>query len=270
MEGVGAQATENGGVGEGSGIQAWQSRRLPNFLQSVNVKYVKLGYHYLMKYLLENNLVSVAICSALLVLGATVYFMMRPRPMYLVDFACYLLPPNLRVNFKDFMEHSRLTGDFDESSLEFQCKILEHSGLGEETHVPNAMRYIPPQSVMANAREESKQVMFGALDNLFSNISMKPKDIGILVVNCSLFNPTPSLSAMIINKYKLRGNIRSFNLGGMGCRQERSPSTWPRAFSRFTTTLMSSSSALRTSPRIGTSGTRNHHPEEDEIGRDRI
>ncbi|KHN20068.1 3-ketoacyl-CoA synthase 4 [Glycine soja] len=46
---------------------------------------------------------------------------------------------------------------------------------------------------------------------------VNPKDIGILVVNCSLFNPTPSLSSMIVNKYKLRGNVKSFNLGGMGC-----------------------------------------------------
>jgi len=36
-------------------------------------------------------------------------------------------------------------------------------------------------------------------------------------VNCSLFNPTPSLSAMIINKYKLRSDIRNYNLSGMGC-----------------------------------------------------
>ncbi|WVY90824.1 hypothetical protein V8G54_036338 [Vigna mungo] len=66
------------------------------------------------------------------------------------------------------------------------------------------MHSIPPQPSMAAARAEAEQVMFGA-------------DIGILIVNCSLFNPTPSLSAMIVNKYKLRGNIRSFNLGGMGC-----------------------------------------------------
>lgn len=60
--------------------------------------------------------------------------------------------------------------------------------------------------------------MFGVLDNLFANnTNVKPDDIGILVVNCSLFNPTPSLSAMIVNRYKLRSNIRSFNLGGMGC-----------------------------------------------------
>ena len=41
--------------------------------------------------------------------------------------------------------------------------------------------------------------------------------IDILVVNCSLFNPTPSLSAMIINHFKMRSNIVSYNLGGMGC-----------------------------------------------------
>ncbi|XP_057725959.1 3-ketoacyl-CoA synthase 4-like [Arachis stenosperma] len=79
------------------------------------------------------------------------------------------------------------------------------------------MHHIPPTPSMAAAREESENVMFGALDNLFANTKIKPKDIGVLVVNCSLFNPTPSLSAMIVNKYKLRGNIRSFNLGGMGC-----------------------------------------------------
>ena len=70
---------------------------------------------------------------------------------------------------------------------------------------------------MAAAWEEAEHVMFGALDNLFSNTNVNLKNIGILFINCSLFNPTPSLSAMIVNKYKLRGNIRSFNLGGMGC-----------------------------------------------------
>ena len=46
---------------------------------------------------------------------------------------------------------------------------------------------------------------------------LHPRDIDILVVNCSLFNPTPSLSAMIVNHFKMRGDILSFNLAGMGC-----------------------------------------------------
>lgn len=229
------------------GVQMKQSRILPDFLQSVNLKYVKLGYHYLITHLLtllliplivvifvqgsqtnpedlrqlwihlQYNLVSVIICSVVLVFGSTVYIMSRPRSVYLVDYACYRPPEHLQVKFTMFMDHSKLTGDFDESSLEFQRKILERSGLGEETYVPEAMHCIPPQPSMKAARAEAEQVMYGALDILFANTSIKPKDIGILVVNCSLFNPTPSLSSMIVNKYKLRGNIRSYNLGGMGC-----------------------------------------------------
>jgi 3-ketoacyl-CoA synthase len=38
-----------------------------------------------------------------------------------------------------------------------------------------------------------------------------------LVTNSSLLNPTPSLSALIVNKFKMRSDIHSFSLGGMGC-----------------------------------------------------
>ena len=60
-------------------------------------------------------------------------------------------------------------------------------------------------------------VMFGAIDKLLAKTRVNVKDIGILIVNYSVFNPTPSLSAMDVNRYKLRGNILSYNLGGMGC-----------------------------------------------------
>ncbi|CAL0322396.1 unnamed protein product [Lupinus luteus] len=176
---------------------------LPDFLQNINLK------HY--------NLLTTLSCSGFLVFGLTVFAFTRPRVIYLLDYSCFRPADNLKAPFHSFMEHSRLTGDFDESSLEFQRKILERAGLGEETYVPEAMHSVPPRPSMAAARAEAEQVMFGALDNMFQNTKLKPKDIGILVVNCSLFNPTPSLSAMIVNKFKLRGNILSFNLGGMGC-----------------------------------------------------
>uniref|UniRef100_A0A803MU02 very-long-chain 3-oxoacyl-CoA synthase n=2 Tax=Chenopodium quinoa TaxID=63459 RepID=A0A803MU02_CHEQI len=97
-------------------------------------------------------------------------------------------------------------------------KILERSGLGEETCLPAPIHYIPPSPSMAAAREEAEDVIFSCLDKLFtSSTGVKAKDIDILIVNCSLFSPTPSLSAMVVNKYKLRSNIKSFNLSGMGC-----------------------------------------------------
>jgi 3-ketoacyl-CoA synthase len=37
------------------------------------------------------------------------------------------------------------------------------------------------------------------------------------VTNSSLFNPTPSLSAMVMNRFKLGPGTQNFSLGGMGC-----------------------------------------------------
>lgn len=233
--------------GEKISVQINVRRRLPDFLQSVNLKYVKLGYHYLIRHLLtllfipllfgiflevsrmgtENiyqhweklqfNLLSVIMCSALLVVGVTVYVMSRPRQIFLVDFACYLPPDNLKVLFQAFMERTIASGYFDEKSVEFQRTMLDRSGLGESTYLPPALHADPQNPSMETAREEAAAVIFSCLDELFEKTGVKPKDIGVLVVNCSLFSPTPSLSAMIINKYKMRGNIKNFNLGGMGC-----------------------------------------------------
>ena len=38
-----------------------------------------------------------------------------------------------------------------------------------------------------------------------------------LIINCSAFNPTPSLSAVVVNHFKFKSSIRTFNLSGMGC-----------------------------------------------------
>lgn len=91
------------------------------------------------------------------------------------------------------------------------------SGLGEETCLPPAIHFIPPTPTMESARGEAELVIFSLMDSLFDKTGTKPKDIDILIVNCSLFSPTPSLSAMVVNKYKMRSNIRTFNLSGMGC-----------------------------------------------------
>ncbi|OIT36837.1 3-ketoacyl-coa synthase 5, partial [Nicotiana attenuata] len=96
-------------------------------------------------------------------------------------------------------------------------QILERSGLGEETCLPPACHYIPPTSTMESARAEAEVVIFSAIDNLMKKTCLKPKDIDILIVNCSLCFPNPSLSAMVVNKYKLRSNIKSYNLSSMGC-----------------------------------------------------
>ncbi|KAI5056187.1 hypothetical protein GOP47_0029708 [Adiantum capillus-veneris] len=223
-------------------------RRLPDFLQSVNLKYVKLGYHYLIShgfYLFtipallvafsaelgalskqdfgqlwrdfEFDLFSILACSGAIVFIATLHFMSRPRAVYLVDFACFKPPAELKRSKKAFIEHCKQIGKFSEASMEFQVKALERAGMGDETYFSPAILTNPPVQTMKESRAEAELVMFTAIDELFEKTKVRPKDVGVLVVNCGLFNPTPSLSAMVINHYKMRGNILSFNIGGMGC-----------------------------------------------------
>lgn len=145
--------------------------------------------------------------------------MSRPTPVYLVDYSCYKAPSTCRVPFATFMEHSRiiLNNNEEPKSVEFQMRILERSGLGEETCLPPAIHYIPPEPTLEAARKEAEMVIFSCVGNLLNKTGLNPKDIDILIVNCSLFCPTPSLSSMVVNKYKMRSNIKSFNLSGMGC-----------------------------------------------------
>ncbi|KAB2024547.1 hypothetical protein ES319_D06G093700v1 [Gossypium barbadense] len=143
--------------------------------------------------------------------------MSGPRSIYLIDFACFRPHDDLKVTKEQFIEMARASGKFDEASLQFQKRIVKSSGVGDETYLPKAVMSDENSATMKEGRLEASTVMFGALDELFEKTRIRPKDVGVLVVNCSIFNPTPSLSAMIINHYKMRGNVLSYNLGGMGC-----------------------------------------------------
>ena len=53
--------------------------------------------------------------------------------------------------------------------------------------------------------------------NVLKQTKTKPRDISILVINCSLFSPTPSLCSMVVNEFGLRSDVSAYNLSGMGC-----------------------------------------------------
>jgi predicted naringenin-chalcone synthase len=62
-----------------------------------------------------------------------------------------------------------------------------------------------------------KTVIFDVVEQVLRSTKTNPKNIDILVINCSLFSPTPSLCSMVINKFNMRSDISSYNLSGMGC-----------------------------------------------------
>ncbi|GLU00874.1 hypothetical protein SLE2022_182120 [Rubroshorea leprosula] len=230
-------------------------RQLPDFLQSVKLKYVKLGYGYScnpatllilalilpvfvftvvqitglkldrvselwtnQKLQLESiDAVTRMVGAVTLCFLFALYLAKRSRPVYLVDFACYKPEDERKMSIDSFLKMTEDSGAFGEESVQFQRRIAARCGLGDETYLSSGITARPPNLCMEEARAEAEAVMFGALDSLFERTGVNPKDIGILIVNCSLFNPTPSLSSMIVNHYKLQTDIKSYNLGGMGC-----------------------------------------------------
>ncbi|KAF7837391.1 3-ketoacyl-CoA synthase 20-like [Senna tora] len=145
-------------------------------------------------------------------------FMVRgPTNVFLVDFACFKPDISCLCSKDMLLDRAARVGFLSEESLKLVRKIVDRSGLGPNTYVPEALLEIPPNLALIEARKETQTVFFGAIDELLEKTGVDARDIDILVVNCSLFNPTPSLADMVVNRYKLRGNILCYNLSGMGC-----------------------------------------------------
>ncbi|KAK3132137.1 hypothetical protein QOZ80_6AG0516430 [Eleusine coracana subsp. coracana] len=147
----------------------------------------------------------------------SLYIMRRRCSVYLVDYACFHHSSDCRVSIASFVEHIHLIPSFNDKSVQFMARLLEQSGLGDETCMPVASHYIPPQHTYKDALEEAEQVIFSSINDLFDKTGIEPKAIDILIINCNTFNPTPSLADMIVSKYKLRGDIHNINISGMGC-----------------------------------------------------
>lgn len=174
---------------------------------------------------LSSNGISIALLHAGLTLLAAALLLYyyyyitstRARTVYLVDYACFLPPASLRVPLAKYAEHAGLAPCFDDRSVGFQSRLIERSGLGEETCLPQASHGIPPEKTLDAARAEAEQGIFSAVDAVLAKTVVRAEDIALVVVNCTLFAPAPCMADMVVRRYALRSDVRCFNLSGMGC-----------------------------------------------------
>ncbi|KAK8572964.1 hypothetical protein V6N13_048536 [Hibiscus sabdariffa] len=164
-----------------------------------------------------NHLKAITAVSFSLVFSAALYLKSRRGKVYLLNFACYKAEADLMCSKERALRLYQGMGIFSEESLAFQKKILERSGLGDKTYLPRGLTTFPMERGIAEERRESEGVIFGAIEELLSKSGIPSGDIGIVVVNCSLFNPVPCLSDTIVNRFKLRHDVLSYSLAGMGC-----------------------------------------------------
>jgi 3-ketoacyl-CoA synthase len=162
--------------------------------------------------------VATALAAAVYAIVYVLYLRKRRPGTFLVDVATYNdFRPEWTVSAEEWASRAQEWFNMDPEDIQFTRKILERSGIGNETHFPPGIAMFPPDLSIASARYEAELVMFNCIDQLLKRNNVHPRDIDVLVVNCSLFNPTPSLAAMIINNYGMREDIICYNLSGMGC-----------------------------------------------------
>jgi 3-ketoacyl-CoA synthase len=161
--------------------------------------------------------------STLLGLCLVWYLARHHHPVYLVDFVTFEPPESWRLTHDQLMTCMRRQRCFTEESISFLRRILNKSGTGQRTAWPPGItQCLKDKSKTADksveaARKESETVICDVVKSCLQRTRTLPTEVDILIVNCSLFSPTPSLCAMIMNHFKMRGNVMAYNLSGMGC-----------------------------------------------------
>ncbi|CAA0841496.1 3-ketoacyl-CoA synthase 7 [Striga hermonthica] len=154
----------------------------------------------------------------IIVFLSLIYFLSsKSRPVYLIDFSCYKPPAHLRVSIATFIEHFNICSHVSRDGIDFLTKVIERSGIGPQTCLPLAVHHIPPYNSLSHTKLEVETVLFTVVKALIEKHKLNPKDIDILVSNCSIFCPTPSITSMLINEFGFREDVKSTSLSGMGC-----------------------------------------------------
>lgn len=167
--------------------------------------------------ILEFPIIILLTVLVIFIWGLRIFIKKPSQKVFLIDFACYKPLASQTCTKEKTLQILKAMGNYSEETLDKMRVAMNKVGLGDSTYLPETLLTDSPNLCLETSLKESQNVMFGALDILFEKTKIDPKCIGILIVNCSVFNPVPSLSCMIVNHYKMNENVLSYNIGGMGC-----------------------------------------------------
>lgn len=187
----------------------------------VSVKDLLVKQISILLSLRKEAIFSPAVEGTFLTLVVMAWIITMDSPVYLQSFATFKAPESWRVTHDQIIEMMRLQGCFTEDSIDFMKRLIVRSGTGQNTAWPPGIVQClhgkkTDRSIEAS-RKEAETVIFDVVDKALKKAQLSPQDIDVLVINCSLFSPTPSLCATVITHFGMRGDIYSYNLSGMGC-----------------------------------------------------
>ncbi|XP_059666180.1 3-ketoacyl-CoA synthase 19 [Cornus florida] len=142
----------------------------------------------------------------------------RDQCCYMIDYVCYKATEDRRLDTESCASIVLRNKNLGLEEYRFLLRTIISSGIGEETYSPrNVILGREECPNLVEALSEMDEILFDTLDKLFARSGISPSEIDILVVNVSLLSTVPSLTSRIVNRYKMKADIKAFNLAGMGC-----------------------------------------------------
>ncbi|KAL4335760.1 hypothetical protein GQ457_07G033930 [Hibiscus cannabinus] len=143
---------------------------------------------------------------------------LRDQQCYILDYQCYKPSDDRMVGTKFCGEVIKRNKNLGLNEYKFLLKAIVSSGIGEQTYAPRIMfdgREECPK--LEDGISEMDEFLHDSIGKVLSRAGISPQEIDVLVVNVSMLAAVPSLSSRIVNHYKMRPDIKSFDLTGMGC-----------------------------------------------------
>lgn len=135
-----------------------------------------------------------------------------------MDYECYKPTDDRKLNTAFSGEIIRRTKNLGLREYQFLLKAIVSSGIGEQTYAPRIMfagREDCP--TLSDGISEMEEFFHDSIQKILDRSGVPASRIDVLVVNVSMLTGVPSLPARIINHYKMREDVKVYNLTGMGC-----------------------------------------------------
>ncbi|CAN0853956.1 3-ketoacyl-CoA synthase 12 [Linum grandiflorum] len=142
----------------------------------------------------------------------------RHSNCYILDYECYKPSDDRKLDTEfcgDVIKRNKNLGLLE---YQFLLKAIVSSGIGEQTYAPSMVFQGREETpTLQDGIEEMDEFFHLTIDKLLKRSGVSPQEIDLLVVNISMLAAVPSLSSRIVNHYKMREDVKTFNLTGMGC-----------------------------------------------------
>ncbi|XP_045790290.1 3-ketoacyl-CoA synthase 12-like [Trifolium pratense] len=142
----------------------------------------------------------------------------KDQECYILDYQCYKPTQDRMLGTELCGKIIKRTEDLGLNEYKFLLKAIVSCGIGEQTYAPkNVIEGREASPTLNDAISEMEEFFNDSIAKLLARSGISPSEIDILVVNISMFTSLPSLSSLIINRYKMRHDVKVYNLTGMGC-----------------------------------------------------